>query len=191
MSVQPDQALAADAAGDADAETPATHSGRLLVRMPGTLHAELAREADREGVSLNAFIVAALSGAVSWRSDPAARSAGAATPGMAVGGPPTALAAPGPATTHGAAASAAPDAPHGASAAPLAVPHGAAPHGAAAASQGAPPGPVAAVPAQPVVLAPTTTDPSRSLSLALAVNLVVVVLAAAAAVGLLIAAWPG
>jgi hypothetical protein len=87
MSVQQDQALAADAAADADAEgaAPATHSGRLLVRMPGTLHAELAREADREGVSLNAFIIAALSGAVAWRSDPAARAAGAATPAAAAG----------------------------------------------------------------------------------------------------------
>src|SRR3990172_494874 len=31
----------------------ATHSGRLLVRMPPTLHADLARLADREKVSLN------------------------------------------------------------------------------------------------------------------------------------------
>src|SRR5215210_442995 len=95
MSVQQDQALAADAAADADAEgaAPATHSGRLLVRMPGTLHAELAREADREGVSLNAFIVAALSGAVAWRSNPAARAAGANTPAAAAGGPTTTPAA--------------------------------------------------------------------------------------------------
>jgi hypothetical protein len=87
MSAQQDQALARETGGDAEAEIPATHSGRLLVRMPGTLHAELAREADREGVSLNAFIVAALSGAVAWRSDPAARAAGAAMAGAPTGGP--------------------------------------------------------------------------------------------------------
>jgi antitoxin HicB len=42
------------------------HSGRLLLRMPNTLHAELARRADQEGVSLNQFLVGALSGAVGW-----------------------------------------------------------------------------------------------------------------------------
>jgi HicB family len=165
MSAQQDQALARETGGDAEAEIPATHSGRLLVRMPGTLHAELAREADREGVSLNAFIVAALSGAVAWRSDPAARAAGAAAPGAPTGGP-------------SAAGAAAPGAPTGGPSAAGAVTAGAA-------------APVTAVPAQPVVLAPAAAHPSRSLSLALAVNLVVVVLAAAAAVGLLIAAWPG
>jgi RNA polymerase sigma-B factor len=40
-----------------------THSGRLLLRMPQTLHAELARAADREGVSLNQCIVDMLAGA--------------------------------------------------------------------------------------------------------------------------------
>lgn len=44
-----------------------THSGRLLVRMPQTLHAELARVAEREGVSLNTLITGALASAVSWR----------------------------------------------------------------------------------------------------------------------------
>ena len=42
-------------------------SGRLLLRMPRTLHAELARHADLEGVSLNQFIVFALSRAIGWR----------------------------------------------------------------------------------------------------------------------------
>jgi RNA polymerase sigma-B factor len=45
----------------------ATHSGRLLVRMPQSLHAELARVAEREGVSLNALITGALASAIGWR----------------------------------------------------------------------------------------------------------------------------
>jgi hypothetical protein len=44
-----------------------THSGRLLVRMPQSLHAELARAAEQEGVSLNAFVTGALASAVGWR----------------------------------------------------------------------------------------------------------------------------
>jgi predicted RNase H-like HicB family nuclease len=45
-----------------------SHSGRLLLRMPQTLHAELARAAEHEGVSLNQFITDALSGALGWRA---------------------------------------------------------------------------------------------------------------------------
>jgi antitoxin HicB len=45
-----------------------THSGRLLLRMPRTLHAELTRASEREGVSLNQFITDVLAGAVAWRS---------------------------------------------------------------------------------------------------------------------------
>lgn len=45
----------------------AAHSGRLLVRMPPTLHSELARVADREKVSLNTLIVGLLGGAIAWR----------------------------------------------------------------------------------------------------------------------------
>jgi RNA polymerase sigma-B factor len=44
-----------------------THSGRLLVRMPQTLHAELAQAAEREGVSLNALITGTLASSVGWR----------------------------------------------------------------------------------------------------------------------------
>ena len=39
---------------------PATPSGRLLLRMPPGLHAELARAAEREGTSLNGYIIARL-----------------------------------------------------------------------------------------------------------------------------------
>lgn len=37
-----------------------SHSGRLLLRMPEELHADLARAADRAGVSLNAYITETL-----------------------------------------------------------------------------------------------------------------------------------
>ena len=37
------------------------HSGKLLVRLPRTLHRDLANQADREGVSLNTLIVFVLS----------------------------------------------------------------------------------------------------------------------------------
>jgi RNA polymerase sigma-B factor len=43
------------------------HSGRLLLRMPQSLHAELARAAEREEVSLNQFITNTLAGAMDWR----------------------------------------------------------------------------------------------------------------------------
>jgi predicted RNase H-like HicB family nuclease len=42
------------------------HSGRLLVRMPQSLHAELARAAEREEVSLNQFITGTLAGVIGW-----------------------------------------------------------------------------------------------------------------------------
>jgi antitoxin HicB len=50
-------------------------SGRLLVRMPRTLHADLARVASREQVSLNQFITTALASAVAWRQNGAPASA--------------------------------------------------------------------------------------------------------------------
>jgi antitoxin HicB len=62
------------------------HSGRLLLRMPQSLHAELAHVADREGISLNQFITTALASAVGWRNpgEPPGRgsvAAGAKAPG--------------------------------------------------------------------------------------------------------------
>jgi RNA polymerase sigma-B factor len=47
----------------------ASHSGRLHVRMPQSLHAELARAAEREEISLNQFITSSLASAVGWRRD--------------------------------------------------------------------------------------------------------------------------
>jgi HicB-like protein involved in pilus formation len=41
-----------------------SHSGRLLLRMPRALHAELAARSDRDGASLNQWIVSALSRAL-------------------------------------------------------------------------------------------------------------------------------
>jgi hypothetical protein len=43
-------------------------SGQLLLRMPVSLHEELARAAEADGVSLNYFIGCALAGAVQWRA---------------------------------------------------------------------------------------------------------------------------
>ena len=53
----------------------AAHSGKLLVRMPRSLHAELIRASEREGTSLNAYIVAALAASVAWRRPAAPPSA--------------------------------------------------------------------------------------------------------------------
>lgn len=54
--------------GEADAKSPPRHSGRLLVRMPPTLHDKLVRAAENEGVSLNQLITGVLAGAVEWRA---------------------------------------------------------------------------------------------------------------------------
>jgi len=56
-----------------------SHSGRLLLRMPRTLHAELTRASEREGVSLNQFITDVLAAAVVWRGGPDAARPGTAT----------------------------------------------------------------------------------------------------------------
>jgi len=45
---------------------PSSHSGKLMLRMPQSLHAELARAADREEVSLNQFITSSLASSVGW-----------------------------------------------------------------------------------------------------------------------------
>jgi predicted HicB family RNase H-like nuclease len=46
-----------------------SHSGRLLLRIPQALHAELAHKADREEVSLNGLITGMLAGAVGWQRE--------------------------------------------------------------------------------------------------------------------------
>jgi RNA polymerase sigma-B factor len=50
-----------------DARGAASYSGRLMLRMPHSLHAELARAAERDEVSLNQFITSSLASAVGWR----------------------------------------------------------------------------------------------------------------------------
>lgn len=77
----------------------ASHSGRLLLRMPRTLHGELTRVAEREGVSLNQFITDVLAAAVGWRHEADVSGAGGAvrapnTQEPGAGGLTTELAAP-------------------------------------------------------------------------------------------------
>jgi DNA-binding CsgD family transcriptional regulator len=45
----------------------ATHSGRLLVRMPQSLHAEVAQAAERDQVSINNYINSLLAAGTQWR----------------------------------------------------------------------------------------------------------------------------
>jgi HicB-like protein involved in pilus formation len=54
----------------------------LLLRMPASLHEDLARASDRDGVSLNQFITSVLASAVGWRrEDGAAAAPTTAAPG--------------------------------------------------------------------------------------------------------------
>jgi predicted RNase H-like HicB family nuclease len=62
-------------AGESGATPAPRHSGKLLVRMPATLHDELASVAESEGVSLNQLITGVLAGAVEWRAADAALDA--------------------------------------------------------------------------------------------------------------------
>ena len=47
---------------------PAAYTGRFLLRIPRTLHAELARQAQQEGVSLNQYVATTLAKAAGRRS---------------------------------------------------------------------------------------------------------------------------
>ena len=60
------QAAPSAAAEQRDERTKPSPSGRLLLRMPAKLHAELARAAEREGISLNQFITGALASRIGW-----------------------------------------------------------------------------------------------------------------------------
>jgi RNA polymerase sigma factor (sigma-70 family) len=60
-----------------------SHSGRLLVRMPQSLHADLARAAELEEISLNQFITTALASVIGWRQTGARLSAEGSSGGAA------------------------------------------------------------------------------------------------------------
>ena len=44
------------------------YSGRFVLRIPRGLHADLARQAEEEGTSLNQYVATLLAGAVHWRA---------------------------------------------------------------------------------------------------------------------------
>lgn len=49
-------------------DAPAAYSGKFLVRVPRSLHAQLAHAAEDEGVSLNAYVTTKLAEAVGGRT---------------------------------------------------------------------------------------------------------------------------
>lgn len=81
--------LVRDGGGEGEGSQPkktAQHSGKLLVRMPATLHDELAHAAESEGVSLNQLITGVLAGAVEWgAADERTRLRGQASGAAGVG----------------------------------------------------------------------------------------------------------
>jgi RNA polymerase sigma-B factor len=58
-----------EAAPVAEPKAPAAHSGRLMLRMPQSLHTELAQAAEREEVSLNQFITNTLAASMRWHAE--------------------------------------------------------------------------------------------------------------------------
>jgi hypothetical protein len=72
VSAQPS---VSDVAEGGRTKTPSP-SGRLLLRMPPDLHGELAQAAEREGTSLNGYIISRLGESVGRRSDSDSAAAG-------------------------------------------------------------------------------------------------------------------
>jgi hypothetical protein len=165
MARRPDQAAE-------ERQDESTHSGRLLVRMPPTLHADLARAADNEGISLNSLIVGVLAGAVAWRHPDEKVPNGRAhePPALASAAAPAEAASSLAPETTGPAASETEEAP----------------------AAGTP-----AATAKPVRPRRTTSrfamppDRGNQLSLVLLANLVVMAIVGIIAIVVLIAAWPG
>jgi hypothetical protein len=60
---------------------PSAPSGRLLLRMPRTLHGALTEAAEREGTSLNQFITGSLASVIGWSGDGKTRPPRAASDG--------------------------------------------------------------------------------------------------------------
>ena len=69
------------AAAAAENRESAPPSGRLLLRMPRTLHGALTEAAEREGTSLNQFITGTLASAIGWNGEGALKEAPRATAG--------------------------------------------------------------------------------------------------------------
>jgi RNA polymerase sigma-B factor len=59
----------ADAPPGGNSKGRASYSGRLMLRMPQSLHADLARAAEREEVSLNQFITNTLAASLRWHAE--------------------------------------------------------------------------------------------------------------------------
>jgi HicB-like protein involved in pilus formation len=59
-------AVSSGAPAQERSQVAAVPSGRLLLRMPPDLHAELTRTAESEGKSLNAFITGRLAQSIGW-----------------------------------------------------------------------------------------------------------------------------
>jgi hypothetical protein len=57
------------------------HSGRLMLRMPQSLHAELAEAAGREDVSLNQYITNTLAAGVGWHTETSGEVGAESEPG--------------------------------------------------------------------------------------------------------------
>lgn len=57
------------ATASASAKERSGHSGRLMLRMPQSLHADLAEAAEREEVSLNQFITNTLAASMRWHAE--------------------------------------------------------------------------------------------------------------------------
>jgi RNA polymerase sigma-B factor len=58
-----------EAASTAQSKAHGAHSGRLMLRMPQSLHTELAQAAEREEVSLNQFITNTLAASMRWHAE--------------------------------------------------------------------------------------------------------------------------
>ena len=69
VSTQAAESASAEKRGERPKSAP---SGRLLLRMPRTLHADLAQAAEREGTSLNQFITNALARTVTGEGEDSA-----------------------------------------------------------------------------------------------------------------------
>jgi RNA polymerase sigma-B factor len=65
----PQASSPAEPAEPAEPKAPAAHSGRLMLRMPQSLHTELAQAAEREEVSLNQFITNTLAASMRWHAE--------------------------------------------------------------------------------------------------------------------------